>query len=375
MKNSIIRVQKNKDNPYVMINKECIKDDNLTWAAKGLHTYLLSLPDDWTIYVNELVKHTSAGRDHTYTVIRELIKFGYMQRFEYRYKGQVISSEYIVYETAIEVDESRLTKKMATIIKVEKDSEGNYIPFDENVEKTTLEPNTDYTDLDKTDSINTKLLNNNNNNKLSKLNNDKVDVDVAAKHETEVINLYKTFKLEKKVMPHTIKLLKQYAEFISLDVFEYIFIQAREDSVAKKYNYIKTMLETFYDNKVFNMNELVKYNQKFKESKKDAKSKNISKQVKTRFHNITDRTQNYTAEELENLLKENQAAKFAKEKTKEVEFKKDTHDTVEITIELVQTCIENVNYFNSLDKNEKYAVRDYISNKGGFMPLHIRNIK
>ena len=375
MKNSIIRVQKNKDNPYVMINKECIKDDNLTWAAKGLHTYLLSLPDDWTIYVNELVKHTSAGRDHTYTVIRELIKFGYMQRFEYRYKGQVISSEYIVYETAIDVDESRLTKKMATIIKVEKDSEGNYIPFDENVEKTTLEPNTDYTDLDKTDSINTKLLNNNNNNKLSKLNNDKVDVDVAAKHETEVINLYKTFKLEKKVMPHTTRLLKQYAEFISLDVFEYIFIQARENSVAKKYNYIKTMLETFYDNKVFNMNELVKYNQKFKESKKDTKSKNISKQVKTRFHNITDRTQNYTAEELENLLKENQAAKFAKEKTKEVEFKEDTHDTVEITIELVQTCIENVNYFNSLDKNEKYAVRDYISNKGGFMPLHIRNIK
>lgn len=375
MKNSIIRVQKNKDNPYVMINKECIKDDNLTWAAKGLHTYLLSLPDDWTIYVNELVKHTSAGRDHTYTVIRELIKFGYMQRFEYRYKGQVISSEYIVYETAIDVDESRLTKKMATIIKVEKDSEGNYIPFDENVEKTTLEPNTDYTDLDKTDSVNTKLLNNNNNNKLSKLNNDKVDVDVAAKHETEVINLYKTFKLEKKVMPHTTRLLKQYAEFISLDVFEYIFIQAREDSVAKKYNYIKTMLETFYDNKVFNMNELVKYNQKFKESKKDTKSKNISKQVKTRFHNITDRTQNYTAEELENLLKENQAAKFAKEKTKEVEFKEDTHDTVEITIELVQTCIENVNYFNSLDKNEKYAVRDYISNKGGFMPLHIRNIK
>lgn len=375
MKNSIIRVQKNKDNPYVMINKECIKDDNLTWAAKGLHTYLLSLPDDWTIYVNELVKHTSAGRDHTYTVIRELIKFGYMQRFEYRYKGQVISSEYIVYETAIEVDESRLTKKMATIIKVEKDSEGNYIPFDENVEKTTLEPNTDYTDLDKTDSVNTKLLNNNNNNKLSKLNNDKVDVDVTAKHETKVINLYKTFKLEKKVMPHTTRLLKQYAEFISLDVFEYIFIQAREDSVAKKYNYIKTMLETFYDNKVFNMNELVKYNQKFKESKKDTKSKNISKQVKTRFHNITDRTQNYTAEELENLLKENQAAKFAKEKTKEVEFKEDTHDTVEITIELVQTCIENVNYFNSLDKNEKYAVRDYISNKGGFMPLHIRNIK
>ena len=206
----------------------------------------------------------------------------------------------------------------------------------------------------------------------------KVDVDVTAKHENDVINLYKTFKLEKKVMPHTIRLLKQYTEFISLEVFEYIFIQAKEDSVAKKYNYIKTMLETFYDNKVFDMNELAKYNQKFKESKKDTKSKNTNKQdkqIKTRFHNITDRTQNYTPEELESLLKENQAAKYANKKAKEVEFKEDTHDVAEITVELVQTCIENVNYFNSLDINGKSAVRDYINNKSGFMPLHIKNFK
>ena len=144
----------------------------------------------------------------------------------------------------------------------------------------------------------------------------KVDVDVTAKHETEVINLYKTFKLEKKVMPHTIRLLKQYAEFISLDVFEYIFIQAREDSVAKKYNYIKTMLETFYDNKVFNMNELVKYNQKFKESKKDAKSKNIKQQtkaVKTRFHNINQTYEKYSEEELINKIKKSQDPKFGNE--------------------------------------------------------------
>ena len=48
---------------------------------------------------------------------------------------------------------------------------------------------------------------------------------------------------------------------------------------------------------------------------------------------------------------------------------------MEITNELVHTCIENVDYFNSLDKNSQYAVKDYINNKGGFMPLHIRNIK
>ena len=34
--NSIIRTVKNKDNPYVMINKLGIQDPNLSWAAKGL---------------------------------------------------------------------------------------------------------------------------------------------------------------------------------------------------------------------------------------------------------------------------------------------------------------------------------------------------
>ena len=48
--------------------------------------------------------------------------------------------------------------------------------------------------------------------------------------------------------------------------------------------------------------------------------------------------------------------------------------TVEVTKELVNECISNVSYFNSLDQNTKYSVRDYVSNKGGFMPLHIRNI-
>ena len=32
---SIIRTVKNKDKPYVMINKLGIQDPNLSWAAKG----------------------------------------------------------------------------------------------------------------------------------------------------------------------------------------------------------------------------------------------------------------------------------------------------------------------------------------------------
>lgn len=100
-----------------------------------------------------------------------------------------------------------------------------------------------------------------------------------------------------------------------------------------------------------------------------------TRKLKTRFHNITDRTKDYTPEALEKLLKENQVAKYAKEKEKEeIEANEEKNVTVEVTKELVNECISNVSYFNSLDQNTKYSVRDYVSNKGGFMPLHIRNI-
>ncbi|KXG73769.1 hypothetical protein AN619_29030 [Thermotalea metallivorans] len=35
-KTTIIRVQKNKENPYVMINKQFLSDERLSWKAKGL---------------------------------------------------------------------------------------------------------------------------------------------------------------------------------------------------------------------------------------------------------------------------------------------------------------------------------------------------
>ena len=88
------------------------------------------------------------------------------------------------------------------------------------------------------------------------------------------------------------------------------------------------------------------------------------------------RTKDYTPEALEKLLKENQAAKYAKEKEKEEREKNKQSETpdVEITRELVNECINDISYFNSLDQNTKYSVRDYIINEGGFMPLHISNI-
>jgi hypothetical protein len=96
---SMFRVAKNKDNPYVMLNKEFFNDERLSWKAKGILGYLLSLPDDWKIYEEELKKHSKDGIDGLRSGIKELIKNGYIERVRIRdEKGRLKGYEYSVYE-------------------------------------------------------------------------------------------------------------------------------------------------------------------------------------------------------------------------------------------------------------------------------------
>lgn len=286
IKNNIIRVQKNKENPYLILNKTCINDANLSWGAKGLHTYLVSLPDDWTIYVSELTKHTSSGRDHTYTLIKELMKFGYMQRFEYRQKGKVKASNYCVYETTIDVSSFDNTK--ATIVKIDDN--------DEVIENTIHTPNTEIPYLAKSDSDSTKLLINNNNKLINKINNN-FEEDEETLQEKQLIDLYKSFKLEKRVMPHTLKLLKQN-KHVSLEVFEQLFINAT--SKENVYRYLQEVLKDFNENQIIDLESFKKHIEDRKSKNKKSSNKSVKKECttdnskneiaykKTKFHNFTE---------------------------------------------------------------------------------------
>lgn len=101
---TIFRVIKDKENPYVMINKQFLKDKRLSWKAKGILTYLLSMPDDWKIYENELVAHSKDGLTSLKSGIKELIELGYISRNQLRNeKGQFKGYEYCVYEVPAEI--------------------------------------------------------------------------------------------------------------------------------------------------------------------------------------------------------------------------------------------------------------------------------
>ncbi len=80
---SIIRTSHNKENPYVMLNKSPLEDDNLSWAAKGLWSYLMSRPDNWNVSVSHLstiYAKKGGGERAIYSLLNELIEVGYCTR-------------------------------------------------------------------------------------------------------------------------------------------------------------------------------------------------------------------------------------------------------------------------------------------------------
>ena len=184
-----------------------------------------------------------------------------------------------------------------------------YEVYDRPIENTRCHEGRDNGTSDTEDGDNKKE--NDLKNKVSKKENKDVD-DVAEK----ILNLYKPFKIEKKVTPHMGKLIRENAPRFSEDVWTYIFIQASEDSVAKKFNYIKTLVNDFIKAGISSQEDLDRYNAKYKESK-TTKPKQKDYAPKTRFHNINNRTQNYTPDQLEKLLTDNQKDKFNREQSKD----------------------------------------------------------
>ena len=346
--NSIVRTIKNKDNPYVMINKLGIQDPNLSWAAKGLLAYLLSLPDDWKIYVKELVNHTSGGRDHTYTVIRQLLNSGYMEKVEYRYKGRVLALNYNVFEVPIDVTGRDNTKPR--IVKI--DDEGNIV---ETVENTTCEPNPENKDMANADMVSTSLLINDFNNK--DFTKEKLEVDEEGEN---LISIYKELKLEKRVMPHTLKLIRENAHRFSEDVWMYIFSLAGEDHVKSKYRYMKDLIADYIDDGIYSMEDVNKHEAKYKESKKKANSTSKKEKPLTRFHNINSRLDKYTPEELDDVLRKSQEAKYGKQQAKPV----NPSDFV-VTEEIYQDALINWTKYNG---EQKIDIRRYARANNKFMP-------
>lgn len=67
-------------NPYAQISRSMLHDRNLSLKAKGLLSYLLSLPGDWKIYHSQLMQALNCGESCLNSGFEELIQQGYARR-------------------------------------------------------------------------------------------------------------------------------------------------------------------------------------------------------------------------------------------------------------------------------------------------------
>lgn len=75
----IVRVEKNSN--YTVLHKAALKDTRLSWKAKGIIAYMLSMPDNWVFHMNELMKHSTDGEKSFRSGFNELKTHGYVKRF------------------------------------------------------------------------------------------------------------------------------------------------------------------------------------------------------------------------------------------------------------------------------------------------------
>lgn len=103
----ILRIKKHLKN-YVVLDKTFIKDNQLSWKAKGILSYLLSCPDGWNVNINDLVKQSTDGKCAVYSALKELTEYGYYKKIPVRdEKSRIIRWESTVSELPMELEECK----------------------------------------------------------------------------------------------------------------------------------------------------------------------------------------------------------------------------------------------------------------------------
>jgi hypothetical protein len=88
---------KKHDKEFFQMSNAPVQDPGLSWAAKGLLAYFLSLPETWEVRLRDLFTRSSDGRRATQAALNELIVAGYVMKEQGENKRR--DTKYTVFET------------------------------------------------------------------------------------------------------------------------------------------------------------------------------------------------------------------------------------------------------------------------------------
>ena len=92
---------------YVTLPNVTIQDIELSWEARGLLAFMLSLPSDWAIYKEWLAEQSvMCGKDKLNRILDELIVAGYLVKQQKRSgAGKFAENDWLVYSEKQSTDE------------------------------------------------------------------------------------------------------------------------------------------------------------------------------------------------------------------------------------------------------------------------------
>src|SRR5690625_2893052 len=115
---SIVRIK--KETNFVVMDKTFLHDTSLSWKAKGIMAYMLSKPDNWTFYIEELIKNSTDGKASFRSGFKELQDQGYVKRYPIRKNNKIDRWETVVLENPLFTDFQEVGNQV-----VEKQEVGN----------------------------------------------------------------------------------------------------------------------------------------------------------------------------------------------------------------------------------------------------------
>lgn len=90
-----------KEKNYTVVPNHVLHSKDLSWKAKGLMCYLLSLSEDWEVYKKDLANRSKDGYDSMIAGWKELEDAGFIETIKIKVGSLFDGYEYIIHETPV----------------------------------------------------------------------------------------------------------------------------------------------------------------------------------------------------------------------------------------------------------------------------------
>ena len=241
----LIRITKTASN-YYMAHKYYVEDTRLSFKAKGIMSYLLSKPDDWTIYQSEVAKASKDGKASVRSAFNELLELGYLTReIARKENGDFNGYTYTLYEIPV--------NEIGEVRKMEYAKMGNAKMGD--VKSNTT--NNNLTNNNLTNNSSSSNTNNINNTNIKSANNKQSENKQQLQpKQPNVFDFYQENGFG-MLTPNTVQKLDDWiADFNGNEEIIIEALKEADENNVRKWSYVNSILKNWHSKNVKTLNDI-----------------------------------------------------------------------------------------------------------------------